>query len=66
MKVYELMAALNEMPAGADVEISTLITKEEYLNGRKHDDDMTAIRFGICELSYSHNDKIFIETEVLI
>ncbi len=39
MKVYELMAELKDMPAGAEVEFVALATVEEFTQGGVSDTD---------------------------
>ena len=66
MKVYELMAELADMDAGAEVEISVLISNEEFLNGSKFDDDLTSLRFKPCEIDkMTCPNKINISTELV-
>ena len=66
MKVYELMALLAEMDAGAEVIINTLISKEEYLGGYPEDEGLTSLKFRPCEVDEgSSSGTVYIATEVV-
>lgn len=66
MKVYELMALLAEMNAGAKVIISTSISKEEYLGGYPESEDLTSLKFRPCEVEEgSTSETVYIGTEVV-
>lgn len=47
MKVYELISALSELPAGAEVEFSTVLTADEVANLEKVNDDEVLYRLAV-------------------
>ena len=47
MKVYELISALSELPAGAEVEFSTILTADEVANLEKINDDEVLYRLAV-------------------
>jgi len=54
MKVYELMAALETMAAGADVYVSNSVTPSEIEKMEKLDDDLYAFTDEITEIEYDN------------
>ncbi len=66
MKVFELMKQLSVMPAGADIEFSTLMTVEEFLKGDRSDEEDKAfyeVRVSVCEAEEASETKVFIYGE---
>lgn len=65
MKVFELMAELSKMPAGADVEFSTILTIPELTSGGVADVDGDKVyyelRAKIVEVEEAEcADKVFL------
>ena len=65
MKVFELMAELSKMPAGAEVEFSTIMTITELISNGVVDSDGNnvyyEVRAGIVEVEESEcADKVFL------
>jgi len=54
MKVYELMAALETMAAGADVYVSNSVTPSAIEKMEKLDDDLYAFTDEITEIEYDN------------
>lgn len=60
MKVYELMNALSEANAGADVTILFAMTESEYLKGDAADVDLRTFRKEIEDVEFDGEWKISI------
>ena len=62
MKVYELIAELSEMPAGADVEIRTIMTLQDFAKCPIIDDfegeNAYLISGDICEVDRYDDKKV--------
>ena len=62
MKVFELMAELSKMPAGAEVEFSSILTIPELIDGgvqdRDGDDVFYELRAKIAEVEVSECSEV--------
>ena len=47
MQVYELISELSKLPAGAEVEFSTVLTADEVANLEKINDDEVLYRIAV-------------------
>ena len=53
MKVYELMNALSEANAGADVRISFSMTSEEFIKGEQAQADLRVFSKDVEDIDFS-------------
>ncbi len=60
MKVYELMTALEDMPAGAEVKLSIVITREELESGDSIEPDCFAHRLSISDIEDDQDGEVTI------
>lgn len=63
MKVFELMKALSDMPAGADIEFSCLIREDEFYAGDVTEDGgkvFHEVRASVKEADAASEKTIFI------
>lgn len=62
MKVYELMNALSEANAGADVRISFNMTEKEFIEAERAEADLRVFSKEVGDVEFSGEWNVFIYT----